>query len=68
MTSGISAIHVKRQRGKVVVLAMGQTPRGQRYLKHMGVLKEELLTDSSLKTSLKIAIDEIMAEEGPEPQ
>lgn len=68
MASGISAIHVKRQQGKMMVLAMGQTPRGQRYLKDLAVLKEEQLSDSNFKASLGIAINEIMAEDGSNSQ
>ncbi len=68
MTSGIAAIHVKRQRGKVCVLGMGQTPRGQRYLAEIAVLSAERIEDLSFKAGLATAIKQIMAEEGSNSQ
>lgn len=62
MAKGFSAIHVQRKRGKVVVSAMGTTPRGQRYLKHLGVLKQEKFSDKDFKSGVAAAIKEMFGE------
>jgi hypothetical protein len=59
----VSAIEVKRQRGRLVVVALGQTPRGQSFIKGIGVLNSREMTDESFKTDLAEAVKDILSRE-----
>ena len=64
MTVGIAQIHVKRQRGKLVVQGMGQTPKGQKYIKASEELSVSNIGDKDFKAQMSAAVGKLLAEEG----
>lgn len=67
MGKGIAAIHVRRTHKRVIVQAVGQTPRGQSYLKQAVALKVKFIGDENFKIELAAAVKEIDAEPVPAP-
>ncbi len=65
MGKGIAAIHVRRSHKKVIVQAIGQTPRGQSYLKQAVTLDVRSIADENFKVELAAAIMTIDAEPVP---
>lgn len=63
MTVGIAQIHVKRQRGKLVVQGMGQTPRGQKYIKRSEDIAAPKMTDKEFKAELATAVAKLYGSE-----
>lgn len=63
MANGIGQVHVRMQHGKVTVQGMGQTPRGQRYLKSNIPLEAPRLGSKKFKTQLAVAVKEMLAQQ-----
>lgn len=61
MTKGVGQIHVRLVRGHMRVIAMGQTPRGQRYIKQEVAMKAKTPADPEFKTELATAVEEILS-------
>lgn len=65
MAHGIAQIHVRTSRGKLIVQAMGQTGRGQSYLKEAVELTAKTPADPNFKSELAAAVTKI--DTVPEP-
>lgn len=53
-------IVVKRSRGKLVINAMAQTPRGTQFIKASKELKCEKVTDKDFKDEMAAAVEELI--------
>lgn len=62
MAAGIGAIHVKKERGVMVVVGRGQTPRGKAYIKKSIPLNAKSPADPKFKSELEQAVEEMLAE------
>jgi hypothetical protein len=62
MSKGIASVHVRNVRGKLSVEAMGQTPRGQKYIKDEDVLATPKMADPKFKGELAAAITKLLGE------
>lgn len=61
----IAQIHVRKQRGHMVVTGMSRTPRGQRVIAATVVLEATGLTEPDLKQEVANAVDKILAVQPP---
>lgn len=61
MAKGIAQVQVKRQRGKLNVQALGETPRGQRYLKKSIAIDAPKMGDKKFKEQLPAAVEALFA-------
>lgn len=68
MAIGIGHIHVKKERGVMVVVGKGQTPKGKAYIKKTAKLKAKSPADPLFKDELAAAITEILQESLPKPE
>lgn len=68
MTLEVGQVHVKRQRGVLVVQGMGQTPRGQKYVKKTVEIDAGKVTDKDFKGKQAAAVAELFESEEPAPQ
>ena len=66
MTTGIAQIHARVTKGHVIVLGMGQTPRGQRYIKNSETLSATSFEDKNFKAELATAVEKLLPQ-GPSP-
>lgn len=64
MAAGIGQIHVRKMRGKLSVIGMGQTPRGQTYPKRVVELTVKTPGDSKFKNELAHAVEDIINQSG----
>lgn len=62
MASGIGTVQVKRSRGKLVVQGLGQTARGQRFIRQTIDLEVKNTRDPNFKSNLRTAIAEMFAQ------
>lgn len=62
MASGIGQVHVKKERGVLVVVGKGATPRGKSYIKKTENLKAKSPSDPLFKDELAVAIKELFPE------
>ena len=60
MAKGIAQVHVRKTKGHMTVIAMGQTPRGQKYIKQSVPLKATEPIDKDFKSEMKTAVDEML--------
>lgn len=67
MGNGIGTIHVRPQRGKLVVQGDGKTPRGQRFIKETEALAVKSMADPNFKAQLSAAVNKMLPEEGTQP-
>lgn len=63
MSAGIGTLEIKRQHGKLVVVALGKTPRGQNFIKDYVPLTVEKLGDPKFKTELAAAVSKMFGDE-----
>ncbi len=56
MASGFGTIQVKISRGTLTVQGMGETPRGQRYIRQSERLKASRISDPQFKSEMAAAI------------
>lgn len=63
MSHGIVQVHARVQKGKVVVTAMGQTNRAQRYIKGQTRLTATELGSKEFKADLPLAVAELFAQQ-----
>lgn len=61
MPTSVASIHVKVQGKKLTVLGMGQTNRGQKYIKKAIPIKVAKMSDEQFKTELAAAVNEILS-------
>ena len=61
MAKGIAQIHVRPSRGKMTVTGMGQTNRGQRYIKKDEPLEVKQIGDKKFKEELATAVEKLLA-------
>lgn len=59
MAKGIAQVVVRRQRGKLNVQGLGQTPRGQSYIKKSVVIEAATMADKNFKAELSDALKEL---------
>lgn len=64
MSNGIGQVHVRKQRGKMVVQVMGQTPTGQSFIKQTAKLKAKSGHDPKLKEEILSAVEKLFEENG----
>lgn len=57
----VTAVEVRRSRGTLVVVGLGATPRGQRYIKAQKELKAKRVSDKDFKAQMTAAVDEMLA-------
>jgi hypothetical protein len=62
MPYGFGTIHVKRERGALVVQGDGKTPRGGSYIRATKVLKASQMGSKTFKGDMAIAVDEMLAQ------
>lgn len=62
MPAGIGQVHVKKERGVMVVIGKGQTPRGKAYIKAQETLKAKSPRDPLFKSEMKEAIEKMLPE------
>jgi len=55
-----SQIIIKKTRGKIAVQAMGQTPRGQAYIKAATLLNVTSITDPKFKKEMAAAVAKLL--------
>lgn len=60
MPVGIGAIHVKKERGRMVVIGKGMTPKGKAYIKERKPLLSKSPQESRFKDELEKAVAEIL--------
>lgn len=60
MTKGIGQVHCRGTRKRMNVIAMGQTAKGQRYIKKVLPLKAKKPSDPAFKQELAAAINELL--------
>lgn len=60
MAAGIGQVHVKKERGVLVVIGKGATPRGKSYIKQRAALKAKAPSDPLFKDELAAAISEML--------
>lgn len=65
MAIGIGTVQVKRERGVLVVQGLGQTPRGQNYIKDTKSLEVKGSSDPQFKGKLTAAIAQMFTESSP---
>ncbi len=65
MANGIGTVHVRRQRGKLVVQGDGKTPRGQSYIKETDALTASSMSDPAFKGQMGQAVDKMLPESSP---
>lgn len=65
MANGIASIHVRVQRKKLTVFGMGQTNRGQKFIKNHVAIEATRMSDKNFKNELAAAVDEILGSEEP---
>lgn len=63
MGKGIGQIHVRGRRNAIEVDGMGQTPRGQRFIRSKSTLKVKSFADKDFKTELATAIAKMYQED-----
>lgn len=68
MAAGIGQIHVKKERGVMVVVGKGATPRGKAYIKKRTALKVRSPLDPMFKDELAAAIAEMLPESLSTPE
>lgn len=56
-------IAVKKERGHMVVIALGRTPRGQSYIKGRKVLVAQGVRDPDFKREMDAAVKELLGSE-----
>lgn len=54
-------VHVKRQRGKLVVIGFGQTPRGQKFIRKVEPVDAPRTADKNFKDDLTTAVAKLFA-------
>lgn len=59
MANGIASIEVKAKRGKITVIGMGQSVKGQKYIKDQKELTVHKTSDPKFKGELRTAVTEI---------
>lgn len=60
MANGIGQIHVRKQKGKMVVTGFGQTPRGQKFVKEAIILEVTSPADKKFKGELLAAVEKLI--------
>lgn len=68
MAAGIGQIHVKKERGLLVVVGKGATPRGKSYIKKTAKLKVKSPSDPMFKDELAAAIKKMLPEKIAKPE
>lgn len=63
MTNGIAMVEVKKQRGKLVVQAIGTTPRGQKFLGEAVVLTAPSIAAPNFKSEMAAAVEKLYQED-----
>jgi hypothetical protein len=56
------AIEVKRERGVIVVNALGRTPSGTKFIKAKKALKATKFSDKTFKAEMIAAVEELLGE------
>lgn len=64
MAKGIGTVQIRRQRGKLVVQGLGQTPRGQRFIRSTEDLKAPTMASKDFKDEVSVAITKMLGEAG----
>ena len=59
MATGIGTVEVRKRHGVMVVVALGRTPRGQKYIKKELKLKAKSSQDPKFKAELATAVAEL---------
>ena len=67
MPSTINTIHVKKERGKLVVQGIGKTPRGKGYILKTIALDAKTPADPAFKSQLAEAVKQMDTESLPTP-
>lgn len=62
MPAGIGTVEVKKQRGKIVVNGLGQTPRGQNFIRKQKALGVARISDPKFKSEMAAAVTELLSE------
>lgn len=57
MAIGIHSIQVRRERGKLTVVAIGKTPRGQSYIKHSLGMHASSMRDKEFKDEMSAIVE-----------
>ena len=68
MTVGIGQVHVKKERGVMVVVGRGQTPKGKAYIQARRALKVKSPSDPKFKDELAEAIALMLPESLATPE
>lgn len=63
MSERYGTIQVKRMRGEVVLMGMGKTGRGQRYIKKTVAIDVKNMRSKNFKGQLKTAVDKLFNSE-----
>jgi hypothetical protein len=61
MTNRYAAIHVRKRKGQLEVVGMGQTARRQTYPKATEILAAKDPSDPKFKEELQAAVDKLLA-------
>lgn len=61
MAKGIGTIAVKRQRGKLTVMGLGKTPRGQNFIKDSVEIHSPSTRSPDFKEKLSAAVEKLFA-------
>ena len=60
MAAGIGTVEVKKVHGKMVVNGLGQTPRGQKFIRNAVVLEVADPADPKFKGELSTAVTQLL--------
>lgn len=60
MANGIGTVEVKRQRKALTIMGMGQTPRGQKFIKKSIPITAPRMNDKKFKAELAAAVEELL--------
>lgn len=61
MANRIGAVHLRKQRGELAVYGLGQTPRGQTFIRKVVPIKATKMDDPKFKDELATAVEQMLA-------
>lgn len=60
MAAGIGTVEIKKQRGKMNVLGLGKTPRGQRYIKQAIIIEASQKDRERFDAEVTAAVEKLL--------
>lgn len=61
MANRIGAVHLRTQKGELMVYGLSQTPRGQNFIRKVVDLDAKKMSDPDFKAKLAVAVEKTLA-------